>query len=38
MKLMHIVAKKNTPLLVFRKIKNHKIELYWESLKLLEKN
>ena len=23
------VAKKNTPLLVFRKVKNHKIELYW---------
>ena len=31
------VAKKNTPLLVFRKVKNHKIELYWESLKLLDK-
>ena len=31
------VAKKNTPLLVFRKVKNHKTELYWESLKLLDK-
>ena len=31
------VAKKNTPLLVFRKVKKHKIELYWESLKLLDK-
>ena len=31
------IAKKNAPLLIFQNIKNHKIELYWEKLKIFEK-